>query len=214
MTADRLIDRIKAALEAHQPQVYPALPGRKNHLEAGVLVPLLLEPEVRVLLTVRARGLRDHGGEICFPGGRPEPDDLDLRATAEREAREEIGLDSGSFLGRLSSIPLYTSDYRLVPWVMGVKPQKFRTQPGEVAKLLSVSVVDMLNKPHWDGIPFEWQGQVHLSPVFDVGEPKMLYGGTAHVFYELLSVIAPVLDCAMPPLQSGRFAWQDLLGTP
>jgi len=199
-------------MAAHQPQIYPALPGRKNHLEAGILVPLLIEPELRVLLTLRSRGLRTHGGEICFPGGRPEPEDLDLRATAAREAREEIGLETGRFLGRLSSIPLYTSDYRLLPWVMLVQPQPLRPQPDEVAKILSVSVLDVLKQPHWDGIPFEWQGEVHLSPVFDLGETKMLYGGTAHVFYELLSVIAPVLDCSLPPLQPGRFAWQDLLG--
>ena len=58
-------------------------------------VMLLLVPRddgLRVLLTVRHRGLKDHAGELSLPGGRVEPDDASLRAAALRETAEEVGL--------------------------------------------------------------------------------------------------------------------------
>src|SRR5438477_9793054 len=61
--------------------------------EAAVLVPLYLEAEeVHVVFTKRHEELRRHAGEVSFPGGRREEGESDLRATALREAQEEIGL--------------------------------------------------------------------------------------------------------------------------
>ncbi|MEP6852711.1 MAG: CoA pyrophosphatase [bacterium] len=49
-----------------------------------------------VLLLERASTLRQHAGQIAFPGGASDPDDVDATATALREASEEVGLDAGS----------------------------------------------------------------------------------------------------------------------
>lgn len=61
---------------------------------AAVLAPLFRDAagEVRTLLVVRADH-GPHGGQLGFPGGKPEPGDADLLATALREAEEEVGLD-------------------------------------------------------------------------------------------------------------------------
>ena len=63
--------------------------------DAAVLVPLFLnaDGEPSVVLTRRREDLRRHPGEISFPGGRQDPEDTNLSATALREAHEEIGLD-------------------------------------------------------------------------------------------------------------------------
>ena len=60
---------------------------------AAVLVALVARPAGwQVLLTRRTDHLRDHAGQISFPGGRSEPEDADAAATALREAEEEVGL--------------------------------------------------------------------------------------------------------------------------
>lgn len=65
-------------------------------VQASVLVPLVWRPQSdgapSVLLTQRTAHLKQHGGQISFPGGRAESYDLDPVATALREAHEEVGL--------------------------------------------------------------------------------------------------------------------------
>ncbi|KAG8084811.1 hypothetical protein GUJ93_ZPchr0010g8070 [Zizania palustris] len=62
---------------------------------AAVLVCLFEDPhgDPRVLLTKRAASLSSHSGEVSLPGGKVEEGDADVKATALREAQEEIGLD-------------------------------------------------------------------------------------------------------------------------
>jgi 8-oxo-dGTP pyrophosphatase MutT (NUDIX family) len=91
---------------------------------AAVLVPLVLrEAGLQVLLTRRAEHLRDHPGQVSFPGGRVEPGDADAADTALRESEEEIGLPRASVevLGRL---PVYTTvtQYLITPVVAVVRP--------------------------------------------------------------------------------------------
>lgn len=65
----------------------------KAPVPAAVLVPLIeRERGLTVLLTRRAATLKDHAGQISFPGGRIEPEDVDAWHAALREAHEEIGL--------------------------------------------------------------------------------------------------------------------------
>jgi 8-oxo-dGTP pyrophosphatase MutT (NUDIX family) len=65
----------------------------ETRVPAAVLVPLVeREAGWTVLLTQRAATLKDHAGQISFPGGRIEPQDIDAWHAALREAHEEIGL--------------------------------------------------------------------------------------------------------------------------
>ncbi|MDP6932055.1 MAG: CoA pyrophosphatase [Myxococcota bacterium] len=203
-------ERLSRALQGHTRQDLPALEGRTNHLRCGVLVPICWEPEPTCLLTLRSRELRQHGGEVSFPGGRPEPEDRSLEHTALREAQEELGLRQVQVLGRLSSIPLFTSDFRIEPFVARVPPQPLRPQPSEVEQVLVQSLPALLTRATLDAIPFRL-GEGHaLSPIFVVDE-HLVFGATAHVLLELLEVLAPLAGCPMPPLEPGRFQWSDVL---
>lgn len=203
---------VAACLARHRPGRHPALPSRTNHLEAGVLVPLVWgEAGPDVLLTVRAAGLRRNPGQVCFPGGRPEASDPDLEATARREAREELGIEAGPLLGRLSSIPLYTSDFRLEPFVAEVEDGPLRPSPGEVARVLRTPLAALLARPRIDAVPFHLpDGRDLLSPVFAL-EGTLVVGATAHALLELLEVVAPAFGRATPPLVPGRYGVSDVL---
>jgi len=162
------------------------------------------------LLTLRSPNLRNHANEVSFPGGKPDPGDVDLSQTAIRETEEELGLSTCEIVGRLSSTPLYTSDFRLEPYVAVVPDGPLNPNPAEVAAVLRVSLLHILQQPQIDAIPTEaWKDKKLLSPIFTV-EGYQMYGGTAFVFYELLTVVAPIFGLPIPPLVPGRFQWQDL----
>lgn len=203
--------RLEAALAAHAPREHPPLPGRTNHLRAGVLLPLIWEPTPVLLLELRPARLSLHGGEVCFPGGRPEPDDPDLCATALREAREELGLRDARPLGRLSSTPLFTSDYRLEPFVAEAPPQPLAPNPGEVARVLRLDLAALLAREAIDAIPYRWEdGVERLSPVFEA-DGALAFGATAHVLWELVEVAARAVEREAPRLEPGRYGWEDVL---
>jgi 8-oxo-dGTP pyrophosphatase MutT (NUDIX family) len=203
-------ESLATVLAAHARFEFPALPGRTNHLESGVLVPLLFDPEPVCVVTVRAATLRAHAGEVCFPGGRPDVDDRDLRATALREAKEELDIDDAVVLGELSSIPLFTSDYRLYPFVASIAKSPVRKSTEEVAEILHIPLRSQIERSAIDAIPWSHEGQSGLSPAFAL-DRHVMYGATAHTFYELLCVIAPLFGLEAPPLAPGRFQWSDVL---
>lgn len=187
-----------------------ALPGRTNHLKSGVLLPIQWQDdELTIIATVRAAHLRAHAGEVCFPGGRPEEGDASLEQTALREAREELGIDDAEVLGTLSSIPLYTSDFRLFPFVARTA-SSLTINAGEVAEVLRISLRETIARPHIEALAWEADGMSALSPIFRTGD-HVMYGATAHVFHELLIVVASVLGVPMPPMQTCELTWADVL---
>jgi 8-oxo-dGTP pyrophosphatase MutT (NUDIX family) len=91
---------------------------------AAVLVPLVDHPTgLTVLLTQRASHLKDHPGQISFPGGRLEAVDAGPWQAALREAEEEIGLppQHASLVGYLSD-HLVLTGFRITPVVAFVRP--------------------------------------------------------------------------------------------
>jgi 8-oxo-dGTP pyrophosphatase MutT (NUDIX family) len=91
---------------------------------ASVLVPLVVRDDsVHVLLTRRTAHLRDHAGQISFPGGRAEAGDADAVATALRETEEEVGLGR-SHVDVIGALPTYTTItvFHVTPVVALVRP--------------------------------------------------------------------------------------------
>ena len=91
---------------------------------AAVLIPLVLRPTgITVLLTKRTAHLKDHAGQVSFPGGRCEPEDGTPIATAIREAQEEVGLEPRQ-IEVLGTLPDYDTGtgFQVVPVVALVHP--------------------------------------------------------------------------------------------
>jgi 8-oxo-dGTP pyrophosphatase MutT (NUDIX family) len=134
---------------------------------AAVLVALVQRPEgATVLLTKRTDHLRDHPGQISFPGGRVEPEDVSPEHTALREAQEEIGLDP-----RLPKILGFLPEYRtgtgfsVTPVVALLNPSfELSLDDFEVAEAFEVPLSFLLNPIN------------HEQHVIDVrGEPRQYY---------------------------------------
>lgn len=168
------------------------------------MVPIVWDPHPRIVLTRRTPRLGRHPGEISFPGGRRDPVDTSLEDTAVREAREELGIQNPNILGRLSSMPVYTSDFRLEPFVAQVSGSMV-AEPGEVAEILTLGLDEVASWPRLDAIAYEWSGGTYLSPVFPIGEDAIVFGATAHTLHELMLL---ALGDRMPQMEGGTWTWE------
>jgi 8-oxo-dGTP pyrophosphatase MutT (NUDIX family) len=171
-----LLDAVEAAaLDVH---------GRTD---AAVLVPLFLDSQGRpsVVLTRRREDLRRHPGEISFPGGRQDPEDADLCATALREAEEEIGLAPGGveLIGALQPTPTIATNYAVYPFVGLIEPgQTWRPAEAEVAEVLELTLDDLRagygrRRLTRRGVPFR-------TDTYVVGD-HLVWGATARMLGDL-----------------------------
>ncbi|APR81081.1 Hypothetical protein A7982_06428 [Minicystis rosea] len=169
---------------------------------AAVVVPLRLDPEPRVLLVLRGAQLKDHAGEVGFPGGKPEPSDASLEATALRELDEEIGVpeDRISILGSLMPMPVITGRYLIHPFV-GILDDSAapRIASSEIQRILELPLLPILTgEQRLTAVRGQWSDTVVFAPHFAV-DGAILYGASAYILYELLSRLATRLGCTLPP---------------
>ena len=173
------------------------LEGRQR-VAASVLVALVeRESGVTVLLTQRTAHLRDHAGQISFPGGRAESGDADAVATALREAEEEVGL-ARRHIEVIGSLPGYrtVTHYDVTPVVALVRPPfTLALDAHEVSAAFEVPLAFLMAPAHHQRHAFKFAGQPRefISmpwPRPEGGEPYFIWGATAAMLrnlYRLLS---------------------------
>jgi 8-oxo-dGTP pyrophosphatase MutT (NUDIX family) len=114
---------------------------------SAVLVPILEGSDgPRLLFTVRSQHVRDHKGEISFPGGVRHEEDPDLLTTAVRETEEELGLPGDAFeiLGALPWVDTVVSGYVIVPFVALVHGRpRLEPSPIEIAEVVELGIGDL-----------------------------------------------------------------------
>lgn len=155
--------------------------------EAAVLVPVYMRAgEIHLVFTKRHEELRRHAGEISFPGGRREEGEGDLRATALREAHEEIGLpaDAVEIVGALQPTPTLATGYAVYPFV-GLIDDGHAWVPSaaEVAAVIEFSVGQLVagyerRRLLRRGIPIR-------TDTYVVGD-HLIWGATARILADLI----------------------------
>ncbi len=145
-----------------------------------------------VVLTRRAAHLRNHRGEVSFPGGRQEDHDPDLVATALREAQEEIRLEPSSVevIGGLDRLSTFVSQSMIHPFV-GVlpgRPEGLVADPGEVEHILHVPLADLLHPEAFHEEIWRFPDGHDRSLTFFEIVGDTIWGATARMLRQLLSV--------------------------
>lgn len=168
---------------------------------AAVLVPLVVRSDgLHVLLTRRNEQLRDHAGQISFPGGKSQPDDVGAVGTALRETQEEVGL-APQHVEVIGQMPVYSTatSFIVTPVVALVQPP-FDLAPdaSEVSEAFEVPLAFLMNPAHhrrhvfmFDGgqrqfLSMPWQG--HDTQ----GQPReyFIWGATAAMLRNLYGFLS------------------------
>ena len=168
-----------------------ALANKPFHA-AAVLIPVVAREVPTFLLTQRSVDLSSHSGQIAFPGGRIDPDDIDPAAAAVRETEEEIGLRR-EFVSPLGYLDPYLSGtgFRIVPVVALVSPGFTLTlNPREVTDAFEVPFDFLMAPDNHAQHSREWKGVLRSYYAMPYGE-RYIWGVTAGIIRRLYERLYP-----------------------
>lgn len=172
-------------VEAGSPTDRPLTP-------AAVLVPIVARPSgLTVLLTQRTAHLRDHPGQVSFPGGRCEAADGDAVATALREAEEEVGLLPAQVevVGRLPEYRTSTG-FRVTPVVgLVTPPLNLKLDDFEVAEVFEPPLAFLMDPANHQRSRIEWQGALREFWAMP-WQGYYIWGATAGMLVSLHAALA------------------------
>lgn len=202
---DALHERVRANLDAFRRRPHEDTDLRR----AAVALALAPDEDGRAcfLLTRRAAGLRNHGGQWALPGGRLDPEETPVEA-ALRELREEVGLeilDPGQVLGELDDYPT-RSGFCITPVVLWCGPDvELAPDPAEVAAVHRVPL-DELERPD---VPRTRRIPQSDRPVLSF--PLLgthLHSPTAAILYQLREVALRGEATRVAHFDQPVFAWR------
>lgn len=166
--------------------------GDDSIRKAAVMIPLFKNLETDcLLLTVRSTYEGVHSGQVSFPGGKFDENEIDPIQVALREMEEEVGIKAAQvkIIGKLSPLYIPVSKMHVQPVIAWVHDANWMANRYEVAQLLEVPIhqlfqANVIQKKSMEfipGIPVE-------VPYFDI-QGHVVWGATAMIISELLSVL-------------------------
>jgi 8-oxo-dGTP pyrophosphatase MutT (NUDIX family) len=191
LTLDDVLPLLEERLDAIvHPPIAPAFsdydlsdgrPDAPALKQAAVLVPLIARDHgLNVILTRRSSDLSNHAGQIAFPGGRCDNGDLDVGATALREAYEEIGLDPAlvTLIGVSDAYETVTR-FAVTPVIGLVDPAAhFTPDPREVAEVFEVPLAFLMDPANHVPQSREYNGVARRFYAMPYGD-YYVWGATA-----------------------------------
>lgn len=158
--------------------------------QAAVMVLITDEISPEIIFTLRAKHLNQHAGEVCFPGGKWEPQDDSLLTTALRETHEEIGL-SPNMIEVLGALPMRaTRSGAMVQPFVGKIPAdcRFNLNYHELEELFTVPLAAFTRGLQVRTDVFERNGKHFRIPAY-IYQGFEIWGFTAGVTSELLCLL-------------------------
>ncbi|MEJ8543767.1 NUDIX hydrolase [Brevibacillus borstelensis] len=184
---DKTLAEVEAVLGAYRPGIM----GEQDFSRYSVLIPLVKgeDGQLSVLFEKRAASMRRQAGEICFPGGRIDPEDASEWDAGRRETSEELGLPLACirFVGRLDT--LVTPASCIYPFVGFLDSlEELGPNPAEVGEVFLVPLATLLAAS-----PDMYQAKMRVEPGPDYPyhlipggeEYPWRYGAVSHYFYQL-----------------------------
>jgi 8-oxo-dGTP pyrophosphatase MutT (NUDIX family) len=186
------IDQIEKMLSSRKRRVIEHPPF--SH--AAVLVPLFQKgKDCHLLFTKRSEEVKYHKGEISFPGGVVDEEDLELINTALREAHEEIGLKERDvqIIGVLDDIVTIT-EFIVTP-IVGLfpYPYPFKVSEVEIAELIEVPLASLLEEDCFSEREIFRGGQKEVVYAYQYGK-HIIWGATARILNQFLDLITSSRD--------------------
>lgn len=201
------LECVQLKLKSHTPTIL----GSDKFSKYAVMIPLIQKDDgIHVLFEVRSLQLRRQPGEICFPGGRIDPQDVDEKCAAIRETIEELGISSEN----LSEV--FPLDFMISPFGMMIypfvaiidKPEKIQPNPAEVGEVFTVPLTYFIeNAPDIyhlnfkvepeEKFPFDlivggenynWRTRA-IDEYFYLYEEKAIWGLTAKILSHFIDIM-------------------------
>lgn len=181
MDLDAVIERLRALSVADANEEHDRAGPR-----AAVAAVLRHGQDVGDILLIRRADREGDpwSGHMAFPGGRREPSDPSLLATAIRETQEEIGLDltkHATLVARMPDVQAFTqrkgSHLVVVPFVFRLTTEAELRPNAEVAEALWTPFGRFIRGEGAKPFPYEWEGTLHQLPSYDV-DGRIVWGLT------------------------------------
>lgn len=199
---ERLISDSLPGISAHQMMAHPIRKVDPSldlniHREAGVLITLFEKTPGNLHVIFIRRGSSHehdkHAGQIGFPGGKREPNDLDMMYTAMREAEEEIALDLTNIdvLGSLTPLYITVSKYLVHPFIaFAWEPPVLSRQESEIEEILELPLAEFKTATVKQETRIQLASNITLNhvPCFLV-HGHVIWGATAMIMNELLEIL-------------------------
>lgn len=201
------LEEIRSEIQHRQSDIL----GSSRLVKFAVLLPLIeKDGEIHILFEVRSLSMRRQPGEICFPGGKMDQDDVDLIETAKRETSEELGIPIGevSVFSELDYVvtPYDTVIYPFVGTIESISDLKLN--PEEVDQIFTVPLayflkegpsihyIEMKPEPNSsfpyhlipNGEKYKWQTR-RMQEIFYTYKGHVIWGLTAKILYHFLTLI-------------------------
>lgn len=175
----QLLPRLRDRLRDYRPA--------PDQVDAAVLIPVTESPTPELILTRRAGHLSSHAGEVAFPGGKRDPGDATIIATALRESHEEIGLEA-RHVEVVGELDVFVSRVGLrVQPIVGMvdRAAALVPSPDEIESIFHVPLEYFLTEKPAYTHRFRFMGQEVTVPSFNYGD-YVIWGLTAFMIVDLV----------------------------